>query len=193
MAKNRYGVDKDYFLKKIQSELVNNMDSLKPDELARILMRLSGILMRLSVVTDKNVMLESEFIGSHIGRQEKGKACEYEAPKFRGKSVKTGEWVYGFYVEIKGAKVIVDESTGESYLVRNESVGMGSGIFIGDDGKEIFEGDYLDGFEFPVSFEEGCFWVGIRYDYHRFELKDFEVGIKVIGNVVDNPELEYKG
>jgi len=51
---NRYGVDVGYFRKTINRELNRGLSDFKPDELARI-------LARLSVTADSSVIFESEF------------------------------------------------------------------------------------------------------------------------------------
>ena len=51
---NRYGVDIGYFRKTINRELNHGLENFKPDELARVLARLSR-------TADKNVLLEPEF------------------------------------------------------------------------------------------------------------------------------------
>lgn len=51
---NRYGVDVAYFRKTINRELNRPLDNLKPDELARV-------FMRLAMTADKSVISEPEF------------------------------------------------------------------------------------------------------------------------------------
>lgn len=53
-GKNRYGVDVSYFRKTINRELNRGLSDYKPDELARV-------LARLSVTADRLVIFESEF------------------------------------------------------------------------------------------------------------------------------------
>jgi hypothetical protein len=61
-------------------------------------------------------------------------------------------------------------------------------------GKEIYEGDILEGFDFPVSFEEGCFFVAIAYDLYRIALHELNLNeVEVIGNIFENSELKEKG
>lgn len=60
-------------------------------------------------------------------------------------------------------------------------------------GKEIYEGDFLKDFEFPVFFRDGCFFVMIRYDFTEAALYEFDkTELEVIGNVFQNPELKYE-
>jgi len=51
---NRYGVDVSYFRKTINRELNRDLNNFKPDELARV-------LARLSVTADSAVIFEDEF------------------------------------------------------------------------------------------------------------------------------------
>lgn len=53
-GKNRYGVDVSYFRKTINRELNRSLSNFKPDELARV-------LARLSVTADSQVIFEDEF------------------------------------------------------------------------------------------------------------------------------------
>ncbi len=54
-------------------------------------------------------------------------------------------------------------------------------------GKEIYEGDFLEGFEDPVSFENGSFSVGISYDQTNFLLSELVSSeIEVIGNIFES-------
>lgn len=53
-GKNRYGVDVGYFRKTINRELNCSLNDFKPDELARV-------LARLSITADNSVVFEDEF------------------------------------------------------------------------------------------------------------------------------------
>jgi hypothetical protein len=57
-------------------------------------------------------------------------------------------------------------------------------------GREIYEGDYLKDFEFPIIFRDGCFFTGIAYDLTEVPLYELSIKeIEVIGNIFENPEL----
>ncbi|MGM7634195.1 YopX family protein [Bacillus sp. Hm123] len=120
--------------------------------------------------------------------------------KFRGRSVVTGEWVYGSLIQAtpQGATCIYDENQ-IIHSVDAETVGQ----FTGGKGKKeapIFEGDIVyqefndmrsvdhGGFIGVVRQLEGC-WVIDNLVNHS-ELLWSEVNEnEVIGNRFDNPEL----
>ena len=59
--------------------------------------------------------------------------------KFRGVNARTGEFVFGFYVEdVDGVNIV---ENGYAYLVEPESVAQLVGYDV--DGNEIYEGDWL--------------------------------------------------
>lgn len=70
---------------------------------------------------------------------------------------------------------------------------MGSGLK-DINGIEIFEKDFLDGFEYSVSFEDGAFWVTIEYDLTRIPLHEFSmlehntIDTKIVGHSYNNPD-----
>ena len=63
-GKNRYGVDVAYFRKTINRELNRDLSNFKPDELARV-------LARLSVTSDSSVIHEKEFQAKALKEQGK--------------------------------------------------------------------------------------------------------------------------
>ena len=123
--------------------------------------------------------------------------------KFRGKSINTGEWVYGYfkknrhgdcYIENDGLTIVVDPET-VSQLVD-----------ICEDGSEIYEGDYIydadDEIIMRVEWDEA----GLRFvavdvyptaegrmvDGVEFPLGEVDI-IPTAGNIWDNePEDFYK-
>ena len=136
--------------------------------------------------------------------------------KFRGKDIKTGEWVYGFYYEIPAPlKCIGKQDNPKGYMVmKNPNAvndwGMpiqmvavevdrktvGQYIGITDlENKEIYEGDILEDLDkerYPVEYDEYKFDTVGFYDTGYDNTDDgFSEGMifKVIGNIHDNPEL----
>ena len=112
---------------------------------------------------------------------------------FRGKSKRTGEWVFGnlFDKDTKG-RTHIGTTVRMCFNIDPETVGQYTGI---DDreGEKIFEGDIFKiGAEnniYTVRFDYGCF---LAYE------NDVQVGIiaelstmfiKKIGNIHDNKEL----
>lgn len=133
---------------------------------------------------------------------------------FRGKSVNTGKWLYGYLAEDKFFSTYL--STCEKVIFKNlESFSTDNFSYVVDDckvsenticqytglhdknGQEIYEGDIVlqqgyNGKKIPmvVRFENGAFIVG----YHKgssTRKTPMLVSCKceVIGNIYDNPEL----
>lgn len=141
--------------------------------------------------------------------------------KFRGKSLKTGEWVYGYYATHhypvdweKGNYTLAEEANifndtddrKRAYWtpVDPATVGQYTGFCDGDD-KEIYEGDimiceYDRDVEFGVviclggsfGLSDGVAYTE-RFDDFLHALWGSEFGYEVIGNIHDNPELMEKG
>jgi uncharacterized phage protein (TIGR01671 family) len=104
--------------------------------------------------------------------------------KFRGKTI-DNKWVYGDLIQIGGGALIYhgDKQTVEEIPqedspcavgfypneispVKPDTVGQFTGLF-DKNGIEIYEGDKLKGFEYPVTFEDGSFCATIQYDLVR--------------------------
>lgn len=130
---------------------------------------------------------------------------------FRGKSLKTNEWVFGFFSQVIGRSFILihNESAILFIEVEPESVGQ----YIGREdcnGVEIYEGDLIE-------ISENCNgtikpWINeVVFRHNAFCLVNKECcelckegfgitcylceapgTIKVIGNTTDNPELTNK-
>ena len=107
--------------------------------------------------------------------------------KFRGKDIKTGEWVYGSFIEYQGESFILPKKV-TSFLggfkgVHPASVGMWTGLKDKND-KPIYENDLvivdsIYGWSSPRTVSQ--FGLNIR----NMSDDTFEI----IGNTTDNPEL----
>lgn len=131
--------------------------------------------------------------------------------RFRGKSKKTGEWLYGDLVRnVEGAFAVVPpfEMTTSNYCdryeVEPESVGQFT-LAYDSASREIYEGDIL-------MYEKGYFVVQFDVDASRFiatpaalcgKIYDNDVSFtlryngiaywfSICGNIYDNPELLRK-
>ena len=134
--------------------------------------------------------------------------------KFRGKYNKDNlhflkdydYWIYGSGIIYKGREnkhrlcIQSDLFLGADFLeVDKKTIGQFTGVY-DSKGNEIYEGDILspissEGFNYEVKFENGEF---AMYSKHGFwgslsKLDDvkvrFDINIRVIGNIFDNPEL----
>lgn len=138
---------------------------------------------------------------------------------FRGKQIDTRAWKEGYLLGLqdrmmgKNKFLIVDEM-GEYHRVDPETVGEFTGLY-DKDGTGIFEGDILQGDEYPywsdgnynyyaevVWFDDGCYNFGLCThknpkstvrgisDGNCEWFEDFDSNNwSVVGNIYDNPEL----
>lgn len=138
---------------------------------------------------------------------------------FRGKRVDNGEWIEGFFAKI-GDKtfILIDTGIAFGYVtmkeVLSETIGQYTGL-TDKNGKKIFEGDILQGYQYPylseghfnyyaeVIYFEICPAFGL-YTFKNPNL-DIVKGIssgttdfmedwesenwEIIGNIYDNPEM----
>lgn len=119
--------------------------------------------------------------------------------KFRGFNRKNKQWLYGFYLQNRGAHFVCPDefATGKSwddYEIGPATVGQFTGLK-DKNGKEIYEGDVfsLDAFCIKVIYrQDNCSFVLRKDDSSGWELpldvplcRDYAV----IGNIHDNPEL----
>lgn len=121
---------------------------------------------------------------------------------FRGKDVETGEWVEGYYV-LFPTPCIYNPKTGEWHKAHPETVGQYTGLKDVND-KAIFEGDILsnkngDVLHLVSFIEEDARFAGILPGLKDTNGRPLDSGLhqwwitkygkKVIGNVIDNPEM----
>ena len=130
--------------------------------------------------------------------------------KFRGKSIYSDKWAYGFYLEqdvynlgSKNTKkdllgestslIVEDTKRASAMPVQKETVGQYTGLH-DKNGKEVYEGDIVKSF-FVDTDEAG----NEIYKYYIMEVKYDEIlcsykidkfmNLEVIGNIYENKEL----
>ena len=133
--------------------------------------------------------------------------------KFRGKSLETGEWVYGDLLQYDDGSVCIGVHS-KNYTDDGFNVGHYKHIISVDEdtigqytgmedrnGKEIYEGDiilqqgYHGGNEkMVVRFEHGAFIVGYHNGSSTIKRPMLiNKKCKTLGNIYDNPELLKEG
>jgi len=116
--------------------------------------------------------------------------------EFRGKSVKTNEWVYGYLIEGEAdGKLYIGKNNMQLTEVDPETVGL----FIGFDdkyNKTIYEGDivlYKKRRYFNVVFKEGSFlFMGGDGSYYHAD-KFLSETIEVVDNIFDCNLISQSG
>ena len=114
--------------------------------------------------------------------------------KFRGKSAKTGSWVYGYFrIKNNDVFVIYHDDIETPIIVGTE------GQFVGltdKSGKEIYEGDVVISFELTDSESYVCKWAS-EFAMFEFYCNETETGLggasyknlEIIGNVHEHSHL----
>lgn len=129
--------------------------------------------------------------------------------KFRGKSVKTKEWVYGYAVK-RGSEWFIDYETTdwksqtplgkiEYHKVRVDEKTIGQQVFYKSD-KKVYEGD-IDEYGCVITYVDGSkgenlgmdigFYVQ-RYNFESWRLLMAGEDIEIVGNKYDNPEMLWE-
>ena len=117
--------------------------------------------------------------------------------KFRGFNRKNGVWLYGFYLQNRGAHFVCPDEFAEGkswddYEIDPETRGEYTGQK-DKNGQEIYEGDIMrdvDGNTCEVIWQQES--AGFRQYDHVLQLCDNfieEEFDEIIGNIHDNPEL----
>lgn len=133
---------------------------------------------------------------------------------FRGKSIYTGQWLYGDLVHTADRKrtaiLVNDSETYAEYRVKPDSVGQFTGVY-DRRGERVYEGDIMEWLQVlpgghsrmrrgRVEFriEEGAFVVisnSMTMDGREVvkSLLNCTNNLTVVGNIYDNPKLKYGG
>lgn len=119
--------------------------------------------------------------------------------KFRGFNRKNGVWLYGFYLQNRGAHFVCPDEFAEGkswddYEIDPKTRGEYTGLK-DQSGQEIYEGDVLkwdeDDESSVVVYDPQNALFGMQYKdgriYGLYDCQQKE--LEVIGNIHDNPEL----
>ena len=129
---------------------------------------------------------------------------EMRTISFRGKSQKTGEWLYGDLIRnVEGAFAIVPpyeismNNYYRNYVVDKETIGQYTGLK-DKNGREIYEGDilcYRDAkFQTHIVYHNGGFYFSHFGGTTFTAIGDHEINkYTVVGNIYDNKELLTQG
>jgi uncharacterized phage protein (TIGR01671 family) len=112
---------------------------------------------------------------------------------FRGKSITTGDWVYGMTIS-KGTikrklnQYFIETSEGKWVGISENTIGQYTGLK-DKNGNEIYEGDVVrrfTGYTFEVKIR--TYHLGTQNNASAYGY-DYDHSDEIIGNIHDNPEL----
>lgn len=115
--------------------------------------------------------------------------------KFRGMSIATNTWFYGYYyVNDKMKHIIVDDSC--NHIICHPDTITQYTRLKDKNGKEIYEGDilsYISGNKYIVEWSNNmaCFYLQCKKNPTKDELFDdvYLEDFEIIGNIYENPYL----
>lgn len=121
--------------------------------------------------------------------------------KFRGYNAKNKEWLYGCYILNRGEHFIAPDEFANNkgrkdYQVVPETIGQFTGLR-DKNGKEIYEGDLLNGYGGKRFLKVVYFENAARFLLRNVLNEDSVLPLmirdcktlRVVGNIYDNPEL----
>lgn len=128
--------------------------------------------------------------------------------KFRGFNRKNSEWLYGFYLQNRGAHFVcpdefADGKSWDDYEIDPDTLGQFTGLQ-DKNGTDIFEGDIIrwdkDQKLYVVVFRNGMFYASVEecnpHIYGGFPLWclcEEEQHCAIVGNTLDNKNLLKHG
>lgn len=129
--------------------------------------------------------------------------------KFRGYNKKNSQWLYGFYLQNRGEHFVCPDefATGKSwedYEVDTTSVGQFTGL-LDDRERPIYEGDIVEATSMrwqdygrkmlaQIVYDEefACFNFKAPDRQRHINTSIMDVGLEIVGNIYDNPEVLKK-